>query len=179
MDEVKPPIRSNEQRKKTHRVTFETDENDEIVKHSIESPLYLTGRDISRLWWSDDEFQMIRERTRHFVKLFKRRESYITEFIGVFYQCCKSKEDDGNDLPETSLQFANASARGLEVNVFSLLDKYRMKHVDAILILQGKLLGRVDAQGREKLLADRSAQLSQPGRLLARVFGEADTMASK
>jgi hypothetical protein len=171
------PTTTTRRRRRSRVVRFETDENDEIIP---QYRLFRVSRSVrdERLWWTADEVEMMRQGTIVVINSYKENVDYIREFYNVFTLCAQSTWDEGypDDLPEDVLRSAQTSARGLEIQILSILDRYRAKYVESILLTQDTLAGdrQMDPETRATALSARSMQISRTGRILARVLGDAD-----
>jgi hypothetical protein len=112
------------------------------------------------------------------VDVYKEKEDYIRQFVRVFTFCAQSKDGSSQEhLADDVFRLAQTSARGLEVQILSVLQRYRTRHVEAILNTQREISGCVDPESRERVLAEHSQQTSRPARLLALLFANSDSEA--
>jgi hypothetical protein len=167
-------------RMRRHTVSFVTDENNEMVTESFESNACLTRRDIKALWWTEEEVALTKERIFGVINAYKMRDDYVREFLETFSLCANCKSDAEEHVPkDKALRLNYTAPRGLESHILAILDRYRSQYVAAVLLVQGKLALRGDYSSpeRERVLASRAIQLSQTGRILARVIGASDSCA--
>jgi hypothetical protein len=156
-------------------VRFETNEKDEIIMHVMPTRLQLGSRDRRKLWWTPEESESMNDRTRSIISSYKQSEDYIRQFIHVFTLCARADEDFQDTLFDDVIQLTQSSARGLEIQIISVLDRYRSKHVEAILDAQAHIPDSVDRVVRDNILSERSLEYSRPGRILARVIANSDS----
>jgi hypothetical protein len=109
------------------------------------------------------------------IESYKEREEYIRQFIDVFTLCAINQDDFQDNLSDDVVLLTQTSARGLELQILSILDRYRTKYVEAILRTQDSIADFVDPEAREKILSERSLQYSKPGRVLARILANSDS----
>jgi hypothetical protein len=167
-------------RMRRRTVSFVTDENNEMVTESFESNAFLTKRDIKVLWWTEEEAALTKERIFGVINAYKLRDDYVREFLETFSLCANCQSDAEEHVPkEKALRLNYTAPRGLESHILAILERYRSQYVAAVLLVQGKLALRDDysSQERERVLASRAIQLSQTGRILARVIAAADSCA--
>ena len=114
------------------------------------------------------------QRTKVVIDSYKDHETYLREFLHVFTLCAQCQND--LETPPSVAGIAETSARGLEIQILAVLDRYRSKHVESVLLAQDKYSNVADLEKRRELLAARSIQCSRPGRALARVLGNSDEL---
>jgi hypothetical protein len=161
------------ERRNSRRVHFETGGNKDIVQHSIPATARIGDRERRALWWTPQEAGMMNDRTQMIADSYKEDEAYIEKFILLFTMCAQTKE---GPLPCTNdaYQLVQTSARGLEVLILSILQRYRARHVEAILNAQDELSDSLDLEEKNQMLSELSQKYSRPAALLAQVLASTD-----
>jgi len=166
---------SERSRATTHRVRFETTKNDEIITHSRKANYRLRKSDYRKLWWTNEEAKRTSEKITNLIKTYEEHEEYVHEFIHVFTMCARFDERLPIDIDDEMLKFLQSPARGLEVQILAILDRYRTKHVASILEAQDDVPDYVDPLVRERILSDQSLVYSRVGRVFARLLAVSDS----
>ena len=192
-----PPIKK--------QVHFEVDSCSNIVhQYSPQPSKYKLGRrERARLWWTHSESDLIGGQADEIANSFKKDSDYVEKFIDLFAMCAQVDGGDDNvgneDFALLELQqqenlddickTVQTPARGLEVLIIGVLERYRIRHVQAILTMQNDLLKSPSSSSefsgsssksmesievRSQHLQKLSQRNSRAGRILAQVLARTD-----
>jgi hypothetical protein len=183
-----PPDHAPKQRVRFHLPKLDKnihdDDGSRSDDNSDESPLarhppvpYLDEDYISQLWWNNDECQAICDNARSVSEFYStKRSDYTHRFLSVHSFLCRCEDDQVVDK-ELSL-ISQTSARGLEVYIFPILNRFRNKAVQDILRAQANVPPHLDMDKKQRMLSAKSKLLSRPARKLAKVLGDGDAIVA-
>jgi hypothetical protein len=138
---------------------------------------YLHEDCISQMWWNHDECQAICDDARSVSEFYStKRSDYTQSFLSVHSFLCRCEDNQAVDQ-ELSL-ISHTSARGLEVYIFPILNRFRNKAVQDILRAQANLPHHLDIDKKHRMLSAKSKLLSRPARKLAKVLGDGDALVA-
>ena len=161
------------------RVTFKRDSKRGILTEVSPSRVQLRSKDHKKLWITDEESDATAEQVIRVIQSFRNREDYVSSFITAFTNCARATESqrDVRRLGKVIQSHTQKAARGLEIQILSVLDAYRSKHVQAVLETQKVVAGLVEPAMQQQIIAERSSLYSKPGRMFARALAYTDERA--
>ena len=150
----------------------------------------LTNEDIANMWWAEEEANASMLEARTTIHAFvQENKQAIKEFHNLVTICNGISRDDALDSNNEQKQnyaqctFSSSSSnntsssitiRGYEMDVIPILKVIRKKHVQSVVQHSKKVPKRLSLEMKERMISQRSVQLSRPLRLLSQIIGTAD-----
>jgi hypothetical protein len=183
---------SSPKQQTSHRVRFAPPSEYQVIPSTLCNGL--TKEDIQNSWWTSKDTANTFQELREIIGSFLASEPRTMSDFGHLLSHCHEASSDNNSLLDSNhnhtltardelqqgvlliLPMVEASMRGLEIDLAPGLREIRRTYQREVLKCADRLPQNLNRDLKDRMLATRSANLSRPLRMLARVMGEADAV---
>lgn len=139
----------------------------------------LSPEDIESCWWTPEERETAKQSYQDEVRKCQNSEDESLEtLLHTINQCNQCSSDHLTHQDNAVRCIAQSTIpRGLESDVATISRQLRRKHNRAVLEYTQKIPKQLRSDMKEQMLAARSLQFSRAHKILARIFGQVDSIS--